>query len=93
MKVNHAGYDNFVRCPTEYCYYIRTSLTQGAKDRMVETKTRLAELMGPVLGLVEKQAPNQVTGRFTLVFDKEGRWECHSKNIKQNCSSHFLYIQ
>ena len=35
---------------------------QGAKERMAEIKQRLAELLGPVLGLVEKQAPNQVTG-------------------------------
>ena len=39
---------------------------QGAKERMAEIKQRLAELLGPVLGLVEKQAPNQVTGNKSI---------------------------
>ena len=42
--------------------FMLNDVVQGAKERMAETKQRLAELLGPVLGLVEKQAPNQVTG-------------------------------
>ena len=50
-----------------YCYFF----VQGAKERMAETKQRLLELLGPVLGLVEKQAPNQVTGNTCLVIHEK----------------------
>ena len=50
---------------------ILNHFVQGAKERMAETKQRLSELLGPVLGLVEKQAPNQVTGRTCLVIHEK----------------------
>ena len=38
------------------------TLSQGAAERLKEVGARLGLLLGPVLGFVEKSAPNQVTG-------------------------------
>ena len=55
----------------EYSYNHINSLTnsvaiqislQGGKERMKDAKEEFGRLMGPVLGFVEKSAPNQVTG-------------------------------
>ena len=41
------------------------TISQGGKERMKEVKEQFGTLMGPILGFVEKSAPNQVTGGFS----------------------------
>lgn len=50
-------------------------LPQGGKERMKVAKEEFGKLMGPVLGFVEKSAPNQITGNLVKDFLSEAKRE------------------